>query len=44
MLVAMWSILGPREDTTNIHLFMLITGLPAVILMFMTWLVIVRRR
>lgn len=44
MLVAMWAIMGPREDTTNIHLLLLITGLPAVILMFMAWLFIVRRR
>jgi uncharacterized membrane protein len=44
LLVAMWNIVGARESTTDVRLFILITGLPAVILMMVAWLSIVRRR
>ncbi len=44
LLVAMWNIVGVRESTTDVRLFILITGLPAVILMMLAWLFIVRRR
>lgn len=44
MLVAMWSIVGSRESVTDTRLLIFITGLPAVILMFVAWLFIVRRR
>lgn len=44
LLIAMWNIVGVRESTTDVRLFILITGLPAVILMMLAWLFIVRRR
>ena len=44
LLIAMWNIVGTRESTTDVRLFILITGLPAVILMMIAWLSIVRRR
>jgi uncharacterized membrane protein len=44
LLIAMWNIVGTRESTTDVRLFILITGLPAVVLMMIAWLSIVRRR
>jgi uncharacterized membrane protein len=44
LLIAMWNIVGTRESTTDVRLLILITGLPAVVLMMIAWLSIVRRR
>ncbi len=44
LLVAMWNIVDVRGDLADTRLFILMTGLPAVILMMLAWLFIVRRR
>ncbi len=44
LLIAMWNIVDVRGDLADTRLFILMTGLPAVILMMLAWLFIVRRR